>query len=195
MDVQVPPIPVVMRREKNFIIEENVSNVRWPEECSGCEGPAEKHEDIHLEKKFKNLGQIKIDVKGIPYCQDCLKKARAAKRLDRAIQILALVFGIPLAIFGIANQVSSQSSGSTFIMCGFEILLCIALCYGIFWLLIKLPLRKIFKDRYKDPVSAWMIEEKKRDGRQGLSVVIRIPNRGYADKFAFLNGSPAGAAP
>ena len=194
MNVQIPPIPVVMRREKNFIIEENVSSVRWPEECSGCDGSALQHEDIHLEKKFKNLGLIKIDLKGIPYCQDCFKKAGAAKRLDRAIQILAIVFGIPVALLAIVNQYNSRSSGSNFILCGFEILLSIALFYGIFWLIIKLPMRKLFKNRYTEPISAWIIEEKKRDGREGLSVVIRIPNRGYADKFALLNGSPAGGA-
>ena len=195
MNEQVPPIPVVMRREKNFVIEENVSSVKWPEECSGCDGPAEKHDDIHLEKKFKNLGQIKIDLARIPYCEDCFKKAGAAKRLDRAIQILAFVFGIPTAIFAIISQLSSRSSGTNIIMIGFEILLCILLWYGIFWLIIKKPMQLLFKDRYAEPVSAWIIEEKKRDGREGLSVVVHIPNRDYAEKFARLNAPAMGGTP
>jgi hypothetical protein len=39
-------------------------------------------------------------------------------------------------------------------------------------------------------VDAWLIKEEKKDKKEGISVVIAIPNKQYASKFAQANSVP-----
>ncbi len=176
----------VMRRESNFIVEENLEAVRWPHQCVVCGGPAEQTDTLALRQNYKGIGEVRVDVAGIPYCQVCWRKARAGKRLNQAVWIGTVLLGIPLAIlFGV---LAMRSPSVRFVFCGMLVLLAFLTAYGIAWLLVKLPIKLLFRNRIVEPVDAWLITEKKRDGRDGVSIVIQIPNKSYADAFARVNG-------
>jgi len=175
-----------MRREKNFIVEENIDAIRWPKECAACGGPAEITDDLKLERNIKTLGKIKVQIPGIPYCQACAPRIRRHRRLDRVRWVVTLVLGIPIGLLLIVA--TARQPGTRFIWIGLLFLIGIALGYGLAFLIVKFPVKALFRRSFVEPVDAWVIEEKKRDGREGASVVISIPNRAYADKFAQLNG-------
>lgn len=63
-----------------------------------------------------------------------------------------------------------------------------AIGYGLAWLLVRLPARIILRNRMVEPIVAWLITEKKSGGREGISLVIAIPNKDFSGKFASLNG-------
>ena len=69
------------------------------------------------------------------------------------------------------------------------LLIGIAIGYGLAWLIVKFPVKMLFRRRFAEPVDAWLIEEKKSDGKEGVSVVITIPNKDYAARFGQLNGA------
>jgi len=190
MEGQPTKNPKVLRA-KNFVVEENIDAIRWPQECSGCGGTVERTENIKLSKRYKTFGLITVDVAGIPYCQSCFKRSRAADRLDNVITVLTLVFGIPLGILMLVGVIQGGTAEPNLFALAVVFVFALALVYGLLWLLVKRPIRFFFKDRFADPFSAWMIEAKKSDGREGLSLVIAIPLKPYADKFAILNGVAA----
>ena len=181
-----------IRRKNNFFVEQNVESIQWPQECCTCGGPPEHTEDLRLKKKFKNYGEIKVQVKGIPYCQVCAGRSRITKTINAIVRVLAFVIGIPLGIFLIVLSAQNSSSSNRIIFIGLIFLISIGIGYGLAWLLVKLPAKIILRKRMVEPVDAWMIEDdEKSDGKKGLSVVIAIPNKTYADKFAALNGVAA----
>lgn len=63
----------------------------------------------------------------------------------------------------------------SFVFCGFIYVISLLIAYGLALLLIKLPVKTILRQRIAEPVDAWLITEKKRDGREGLSVLLGIP--------------------
>jgi len=176
--------PKVILKE-NFVVEENIDSIRWPQECSVCGGAVEQTDDIKLKKKFKNFGEINVDVLGIPYCKACFAKSRRTKFLDNVTLVISLILGIPLSILAIVASMATP--GTQFVWFGLIFVLVIGICYGVVWLVVKFPIRALFKGHFVDLVNAWLIEEKKSDGREGVSVVIEIPNKVYANKFAQLN--------
>lgn len=179
---------VIRRVKRNFVVEENIQDIRWPAECAACGGAGELEDSLILKSKFKNLGKIQVEVKGIPYCRACFPKIRRGKLLDKITTIMAYVLGIPLGVLLIIlSAQSQQGSGSGFIWIGLIFLIAIAMGYGISWLLIKMPVKLIFKRNFVAPVDGWLIEEVKKDGKEGVSVVISIPNNGYSAKFAEIN--------
>jgi hypothetical protein len=180
-----------IRFKKSFIIEENLDAVQWPQECANCGDPASVWDEIKLEEDFKGFGKIHIDVPGIPYCQDCFPRIRTGKRLNSVRTTLGWILGIPIGILLIVlNYTSnrSQSGQSNFIFCGVLLLIGVAIGYGLAWLFVKLPAKLFLKKKFVEPVDAWLIKEEKKDKKEGISVVIAIPNKGYADKFAAANG-------
>jgi hypothetical protein len=110
------------------------------------------------------------------------------------VVVIAFVIGIPLAIFAI-GQVLTGRSNTSIISWGWAFVLCIAIGYGIAWLFIKLPFKLVLGKRLVESVGAGLLEEKKSDGRKGVSTVISIPRKSYADKFAQVNVAPATAVP
>jgi hypothetical protein len=176
-----------VRREKNFIVEENIEAIRWPTECAACQGPAEVSDDLRLERNIKALGKIHVEVPGIPYCRACAPKVRRHRGLDRVRYVVALVLGIPIGLLLIVA--TARQPGTRFIWLGLVMLIGIAIGYGLAYLLVKFPVKAIFRAHFVRPVEAWLIQEKKRDGSEGVSVVIHIPNKVYAEKFAQLNGA------
>jgi len=175
-----------VRREKNFIVEENIDAIRWPKECAACQGPAEVSDDLRLERNIKVLGKIHVEVPGIPYCRACDPKIRRYKRLDRVRYVVALILGIPIGLLLIVAM--ARQPGTTFIWIGLVMLIGLVIGYGLAYLIVKFPVKALFRGHFVQPVEAWLVEEKKRDGREGASVVISIPNKAYAEKFAQLNG-------
>ena len=175
-----------VRREKNFVVEENIDGLRWPGECAACGGPAEITDHLKLERNIKVLGKIHVEVPGIPYCQVCAPKIHSSRRLDKVRWVVTLVVGIPIGLLFILA--AAQRPGTTFIWIGLLMLLGIAIGYGLATLIVKYPVKALLGGRLVQPVEAWLIEEKKRDGKEGASVVISIPNKVYAEKFAHLNG-------
>jgi hypothetical protein len=186
MDVVREAKPVI-RREKNFVVEENLGAVQWPEQCALCGGRVEHRDALSLKEKFKGLGQIHVEVAGIPYCAPCFRKISAGKRINQAVWVVTLVLGIPLGI--ILSLLAMRDQSVKFVFCGMVFAMALLIAYGLAWLLIKLPAKVLFGKRIAEPVGAWLITEKKRDGREGVSVVIAIPNKVYADAFAQLNGA------
>lgn len=177
-----------LRRNKNIIVEEHLDAVAWPQECAACGKPVEQTDTLALKNKFKNLGEVSVNVAGIPYCQDCYRKISAGKRLNQIVLIVAIVIAVPLAVFMILAALRDQNV--TFIWCGLILFLAFLLGYGLAWLFIKLPAKTFLRKRITEPVDAWLISEKKADGKEGISVVISIPNKRYADKFFALNSAP-----
>jgi hypothetical protein len=187
-DSSVPKAKVLrMRRSApNFIVEDHIDALRWPQQCSNCGGPVEHTDSLEMSQKYKNYGRITVKVSGIPYCSSCMAKGRTTSRLNTIVLIAAFVIGIPLfALFGIQWLTSAQ--GGQFCAIGFALLGCIAIGYGIAWLLIKLPAKIILRKRLIKPIKAMLVERKKSDGKQGICVSLEIPNREYADRFAQLN--------
>ncbi len=187
MDTQQERLARVRRAKKNFVVEENVDAVKWPKECANCGGPAEVSDTLRMNKNFKGVGQIKVEVKNIPYCRTCLPKIRAGQRLDRTQMVVAFLIGIPLGILLIAMMARDRSV--QFIFCGLVFLMTLAVGYGIAWLLVKLPAKLLLGKRIAEPVDGWLIEEKKADGKEGVSVVLTIPREDFALKFAELNAA------
>jgi len=175
-----------MRRGTNFIVEENVDTIQWPHECAVCGGPVEATDSLELKKTFKALGKIQVKVAGIPYCQVCLPKIHRGKMLDKVVYVVAFVLGIPIGL--LLTTAVARQPGTTYVCCGLLMAVGLVIGYGLSWLIIKFPVRLLFKKYFASPVDAWLIEEKKSDGKNGMSVVISIPNKNYADKFAQLNG-------
>lgn len=175
-----------IRFQKNYVVEENLDAIEWPQECAACNGPVEIKDAIHLKEKFKGFGEIKVELAGIPYCQTCFPKIGAGKQLDRTHLILSFVIGIPLGVLLIAMLLADQNTN--FIWCGAIFFIAYLIGYGIAWLFVKLPARIFLKGRIIEPVSAWLITEQKADKKEGISVIIAIPNKSYAGKFAQLNG-------
>ena len=185
MDTITKPLPTI-RFAKNFVVEENLSAVTWPQECAACGNPASIKDSIPLKENFKGFGEIKVEVTGIPYCPDCFPRIRAGKRLNKLVWILSFVIGIPIGILLIIAAMNNQNT--TFVLCGVVLAIGWAIGYGLAWLFVKLPARILMKKRIIEPVDAWLIKEEKKDKKEGISVVISIPNKGYASKFAAANG-------
>ncbi len=181
-----PNLQPIMRHEKNFIVEKNIAAVQWPQECSVCGKTYDQKENLKLKTKFKSLGEIQVNVDGIPYCKVCFSKTKSYNRLDTVAWVITIILAIPIFILGLTGM-AQNSSGNTVIFLGMYFLLSVAIAYGIVWLLIKLPIRKLFKNRFAKPVSAWLIEDDRPDKTKGVSVVIAIPDKTYAGKFAALN--------
>ncbi len=185
MDTEMERKPRI-RRNHNFIVESNVDAVQWPQECVVCGSPPQAFDSIHLSKNFKNLGLVKTEVSNIPYCGTCFPKIKHTKRLDRSVIILAFVFGIPLGIL-LAALIARQP-GTRFICLGLLVLLGIVIAYGFFWLLIRFPVKSIFKDKFvEEVVTASLNEVTRLDGSQGFNVSISITRPEYAQKFSDLN--------
>jgi hypothetical protein len=180
----------IIRFAKNFVVEENLAAVTWPQECAVCGGRADIKDAISLKENFKGFGEIKVEVAGIPYCSDCFPRIRAGKRLNRLVWILSFVIGLPIGILLIIAAMTNKSTSSSFVMCGLLIAIGWAVGYGLAWLFVKLPAKILLKKRIIEPVDAWLIKEQKKDKKEGISVVIAIPNKQYAGKFAQANGVP-----
>jgi uncharacterized protein (DUF983 family) len=184
MDEQAPRVPKI-RHEKNFIVEENIDALQWPPECAACGGPAEVRDKISLKERFKGFGEIKVEVDGIPYCLECQPKIRASRRMDKAVMAVALIIGIPVGLLVLVSMMQDRNVTFIYLPCIFIPVLLLA--YGLAWLLISFPIKSILRHRFVEPVSARLIEEQKSSGSKGISVVIEIPNKDYAEKFAQLN--------
>jgi len=169
----------------NFVVEENVGAIMWPAECSACGGRVDVRDDLKLSGEFKNFGKVNVQVSGVPYCQGCFSKVKAAKRLDSVVIGLSLAVGIPLGI--IVTITMMASSSVTFIWLPLIFVPVILICYALAWLAIKFPLRTIMKGRFVDYIDARLQHGKKSDGTEGVSVIIDIPNKDFATKFAQLN--------
>ena len=185
MDTIAEARPII-RFSKNFVVEENLNAVTWPQECASCGGSPEVKDTISLKENYKGFGTINVEVAGIPYCSTCFPRVRAGKRLNRLVWILSFVIGIPIAILLIAAAMTNKNTN--FILCGVLLALGWAAGYGLAWLFVKLPARILFKKKIIEPVDAWLIKEEKKDKKEGISVVLSIPNQGYAGKFAVMNG-------
>jgi hypothetical protein len=180
-----------VRFAKNFIVEENLDAVQWPQECAACGNPGSVTDSISLEEDFKGFGKIHVEVPGIPYCQDCFPRIRTGKRLKGLMTTLTWILGIPIGILFIVLSYTSnevQPMQTRFIFCGLLLLLGLAAGYGLAWLFVKLPAKIFLKKKFIEPVDAWLIKEQKKDKKEGISVVIAIPNKIYRRKFAALNG-------
>ena len=185
---QLEKKPIIRRARKNYVVEENIQEIQWPAECVVCGNAKELDDNLILKSKFKNLGKIQVEVKDIPYCQICFPKIRRGKTIDKMRNVVAYVLGIPLGIYlTVLSMQDQQRSGSGFVWIGMIFLVAIAIGYGLSWLLVKLPVKLILKKNFAMPVDGWLIEEKKKDGREGISIVISIPNSVYSAKFAELN--------
>jgi hypothetical protein len=185
MDTQ-ERMPRIKRRRGNFVVEENIDALRWPQECANCGGPVAQTDSLKLSKDVKGMGKIKVEVKGIPYCSACLPKIKWGKRLNSVVFVLAFVIGIPLGL--LVSGLMARQQNVNFICCGLIIAVCVFIGYGIALLFAKLPAKLILGKWIAEPVDSWLIEEKKSDGKQGVSVIVSVPNKNYAAKFAQLNG-------
>lgn len=193
MDENLEKRVKIRRLKKSFVVEENLDYVQWPQECVVCGAIPAVKDLIRMEKKFKNFGNVKTALKDIPYCASCFSKVKATRRLDKAVSILALVFGIPLGLF--LSYLMAKQPGTRLICLGLLLGVGIFIAWVIFYLLIRFPIRSIFKNRYTDYVDASLIEETREDKKEALSVVITIPRNEYAEKFASLNEVPPGGQP
>jgi hypothetical protein len=189
MEPQSARKAIVHRVKGNFVVESNIGDVQWPQQCAVCGGPVETTDRLHLHGTFKALGRIDVDVDGIPYCRECFPKVHRGKLLERVRTVLAFVLGIPLGLYLIVLSMQQQSSGSRFVWIGMIMVLALAAGFGLSWLIVDFPIRALFKGRFARPVDAWLIQEKKTDNREGMSIVISIPNKDYAAAFAGLNGA------
>lgn len=178
-------VPVI-RFAKNFIVEENLASVSWPQECAVCGNPPAIKDAISLKETFKGFGEVKVEVAGIPYCSECFPRIRAGKRLNKLVWALSFVIGIPIGILLILAAMTNKNT--TFILCGILLALGWLVGYGLAWLLVKLPAKIFLKKKIIEPVDSWLIKEEKKDKKEGISVVIAIPNKLYANKFAAVNG-------
>ena len=190
MDVNLTRSARIRREKKNFVVEQNVDAVQWPAECAACGLSPTVKDTIKLEKKFKNFGLVKTGVNGIPYCDNCYRKVKSTKRLDKLVNVLAMVFGIPLGL--LLAALMAKQPGTRIICLGLLVAVGVGIAYGFFYLLIRFPVKAIFKSSFADHVDAWLVEEKKPDGSDGLSVAINIPRAEYAEKFAALNNVSPG---
>jgi hypothetical protein len=185
MEAEVVRVPQIRREKKNIVIEENIDAVKWPHECANCGGPAEKTDSLTMNKNFKGLGKINVEIKDIPYCQACFPKIRAGKTLNTVRLVFTFLIGIPLGILLIVQMMNDENV--QFIFCGLVFLIALLVGYGLSWLFIKLPAKLLFGKKLAEPVDGRLIEEKKKDGKQGISVVITIPRESFAAKFVELN--------
>lgn len=202
MDTLVPPplaaVPPPLERvakvrwqKKNFVIEENVDQIKWPQECAnGCGQPVigTAHNDtLTMSKDFKGIGKVNVTVKDVPYCHDCYPRIKTGKTVNTIRLVVGIIIGIILGVILIIQQM--QDSDTQFVFCGFILIISILIGYGFAWLLVKLPAKLILGKHFAEPIDASLIEEKKTDGKQGMSVLLTIPNKDYATKFATLNNA------
>ena len=185
--------PKVRRDKGSFIIEDNLDAIQWPEECSSCGGVAEHHETLKLKEKFKDQGQVQVEVGGIPYCKKCIRRARWTNRLNNLVITVALIIGIALTLFTKLQEFAGRSSGTS-VPWWLTFLVCIAIGYGISWLIFKMPFKLLLRKRLVEPITAWLMEDLKSDGQQGISVAISIPQKSYAEKFAQMNVTAASSS-
>ncbi len=186
MDAAVERKAKIRKAGGGFVVEENVDAVKWPHECVVCGAAPMLTDDINLARKMKNVGQVRTQVKGIPYCETCFKKVKATRRLDMVVYILALVFGIPLGLF--FTSFSANTPGTQFVCCGLLMVAGIGIAWLVFYLIIRFPVKSIFKDKFvEETVTASLNEITRLDGSQGFNVSISITRPEYAGKFNDLN--------
>jgi hypothetical protein len=191
MNTSVPPpiqkVAKIRSAKKNFVIEENVDRIKWPQECAnGCgQTSGFTNDTLKMSKDFKGLGKVNVVINDIPYCQECYPRIKTGKTVNTIRLVVGVIVGILLGVVLIIQQFQDQST--QFILCGFIMLISIFLGYGIAWLLVKLPAKLILGKHFAEPIDGNLIEEKKADGKMGMSVVLTIPNKDYAAKFAALN--------
>ncbi|KAF0111743.1 MAG: hypothetical protein FD147_754 [Chloroflexi bacterium] len=179
-----------IRRAVNFIIEENIEAVQWPRECSACGGIPTIFDRIKMEKKFKNFGIIISELRNIPYCKPCFQKVIATKGLDKIVLTLALIFGIPLGL--LLSYLMAKDPGTRIVCLGLLLVAGVGIAWVFFYLLIRFPVKSIFKNNFTEYIDAWLFEDEKADRTEGLSVMVSIPNKRFAEKFAVLNEVPPG---
>jgi len=186
MDAVVERKAKIRKSGGGFVVEENVDAVKWPHECVVCGAAPTMTDDIHLARKMKNVGQVRTQVTGVPYCDTCFKKVKATRRLDTAVYILALVFGIPLGL--LLTSFAANAPGSQFVCCGLLMAAGIVIAWLVFYLIIRFPVKSIFKDKFvEEVVTASLNEVTRLDGSQGFNVSISITRPEYAQKFSDLN--------
>jgi len=173
------------KNETWFAVEKNLEAIKWPQECSWCGGPVERLDTRRLKGKFKDVGQIQNEVAGIPYCKRCFGRSRWTGHLNNMVLILTIILGIALTLFVKLQEISGNSDTSTPWALAF--IVCVAIGYGISWLLVKLPFKLALGKRLAEPVTASLTEDDKSDGTKGIIVNIFIPKKVYADKFAQEN--------
>jgi hypothetical protein len=187
----VPPplekVAKIRRAKKNFVIEENIDKIKWPQECAnGCGQPVGTTNDtLTMSKDFKGIGKVNVVINDIPYCQECYPRIKTGKTVNTIRLVVGIIIGIALGAILIIQQMQDQNT--QFVFCGFILVISIFIGYGIAWLFVKLPAKLILGKHFAEPIDANLIEEKKVDGKQGMSVVLTIPNKNYAAKFATLN--------
>ena len=92
MDIFHQEHPVI-RYATQFIVEEHLESLAWPQGCASCSGAAEIRDTIPLKKKFAALGEVRMEVTGIPYCNECFPHIQSTRRLNRVVLGVALAFG------------------------------------------------------------------------------------------------------
>lgn len=186
MDVPVERKAKICKVGGAFVVEENVDAVKWPHECVVCGAAPMLTDDINLARKMKNVDQVRTQVKGIPYCEPCLKKVKATRRLDMVVYILALVFGIPLGL--LLTSLSANTPGTQIVCCGLLMVAGVVIAWLVFYLIIRFPVKSIFKNKFiEEVVTASLNEVTHLDGSQGFNVSISITRPEYAEKFSGLN--------
>ncbi len=193
----------IRREKKNFVVEGKtptqksvrekikselqglIDAVKWPQECANCGRPVQKTDTLILSSSIKGTGAVAVSVKGIPYCEDCFPKIKRSQNIAFAQLVVTALVGIVLTILLIIWQFNSDSP---VVVCGGAALLSFAVGYGLSWLFVKLPAKIFMKDKIAEPVTGNLKEQQKGGGKKVVSVVLSIPNEGYAAKFAQLNG-------
>jgi hypothetical protein len=179
------PVPADIKSEMQGLTDA----LKWPQECANCGRPAKMTDTLIETVSLEDTGAVKaaisVAVKGIPYCEVCFPKIKKSQNIFFIQLIVTFLIGIPLSILLIKIQ---GESDSPFIFCGMLTALSIAIGYGLSWLLVKLPAKIFMKDKIAEPVKGNLIEEVKAGGNKIVSLVLSIPNEGYASKFAELNG-------
>jgi len=194
LPITPPPLEKVAKvrwQKKNLVIEENVDLIKWPQECAnGCGQPVvgtANNDTFTMSKDFKGIGKVNVVIKDIPYCQDCFPRIKTGKTVNSIRLVVGIIIGIGLGAIMIIQQM--QDSSVQFVFCSFILIISVLIGYGIAWLLVKLPAKLILGKHFAEPISASIIEEKKADGKQGMSILLSIPHKDYAAKFGALNNA------
>jgi hypothetical protein len=179
------PVPSNIQSE----IQGLINSVKWPQECANCGRPVKITDTLIETVSLADTGAVKaavsVSVQGIPYCEVCFPKIKKAQNVYFTQLIVTFLIGIPLSFLLIKTQ---GESDSPFIFCGMLTALSFTIGYGLSWLLVKLPTKIFMKEKIAEPVKGKLIEEVKADGNKIVSLVLSIPNEGYAAKFAEING-------
>ena len=171
---------VVAISRNQFFVRDNFDTIKWPKVCCACGTTTERTVDKWVQGEVTGYGWVRVDIKDIPYCEECQTKTSPRRYLNAILIVIAGFLAVVAVVTAIALGVNWGISFPLLVAAGLLVLIPLrvgARLWGRLHFLKGLPT----EDEEQFQIS---LSKDKPGG-----VVIQIPNQICADLFAGLNNA------